>query len=441
MKSHSHFLQNFVGNSVKLRRFIGVMGIGVAMVLSGCQSTGNYRGNNTTSVGPNSVGPGVYAPLGSNNKTYSYQSNIYLDVAIPVFDPGIPFDEYGNLNDEAMLEQDIWPQVRRTEAKRFAISTKEAMAKTRAFGSINVTPTTNTSADLFVLGRINYSDTETVNIGVKVMDGTNYLWGEEDFEHRVSPGFYRDAKRAGSDPYAPIFEQIADYVYELIKRKNDSDLENIKLVSSLRYAAAYSPESFTQYLQTKNRRLSGDTYTVFQARGAPSPDDPMLKRIEAIRAQDQMFVDNLQENYDMFNLETDASYQKYQRETMPIARKIREEKNERLLNQGLAVGTALLAGLLLKNSDSDAGEVGAAVAGAAAIYSLSSAVSNNRELGKQRELLNEMGQSTDLQLSPQVMEFEDQEVELTGSAGEQYEQWKAHLYRIYELEETPDVQL
>ena len=154
-----------------------------------------------------------------------------------------------------------------------------------------------------------------------------------------------------------------------------------------------------------------------------------------------MFVDNLQENYDMFNLETDASYQKYQRETMPIARKIREEKNERLLNQGLAVGTALLAGLLLKNSDSDAGEVGAAVAGAAAIYSLSSAVSNNRELGKQRELLNEMGQSTDLQLSPQVMEFEDQEVELTGSAGEQYEQWKAHLYRIYELEETPDVQL
>ena len=60
MKSHSHFLQNFVGNSVKLRRFIGVMGIGVAMVLSfKAQAT---TGNNTTSVGLQRRS-GVYALL------------------------------------------------------------------------------------------------------------------------------------------------------------------------------------------------------------------------------------------------------------------------------------------------------------------------------------------------------------------------------------------
>ena len=255
-------------------------------------------------------------------------------------------------------------------------------------------------------------------------------------------------------------------------------MADIKLVSSLRYAASYSPESFGPYLETKTRRYGGNRYSVYQVTGAPSPDDPMLKRIEAIRAQDQMFVDNLQENYDFFSLETDQAYRKYQRETMPVARKIREEKNARTFNQVAAAGVGILAGILAVSAKNDRDDrVGererqrqdclnsggtaeqcnnvsggsnsneklknsaAVAAGALAAYTLTRAVSNNRELGKQRALLNEMGRSIDIELSPQVMEFEDQEVELTGNAGEQYEQWKAHLRRIYELEATPDIQL
>lgn len=460
-------------------RFLGLLSLGITLVLAGCQSTtSSTRSVGPNSVGPNSVGPGVYAPLGAEITSYNYQSEIFLDVAIPVFDPGLPYDSYGNLNDEELVEEDIWPQVRRAEAKRFALATKEALAKTKSFGAISVTPTTNISADLFVLGRINYSDTETVNIGIKVMDGSNRVWGEKQFEHRVSPGFYRDASRSGTDPYGPVFRQIADYVYSLIRNKKDDELADIKLVSSLRYAASYSPESFGPYLETKTRRYGGNRYSVYQATGAPSPDDPMLKRIEAIRAQDQMFVDNLQENYDFFSLETDQAYRKYQRETMPVARKIREEKNARTFNQVAAAGVGILAGILAVSAKNDRDDrVGererqrqdclnsggtaeqcnnvsggsnsneklknsaAVAAGALAAYTLTRAVSNNRELGKQRALLNEMGRSIDIELSPQVMEFEDQEVELTGNAGEQYEQWKAHLRRIYELEATPDIQL
>lgn len=434
----SQFFQFIVAKVMRRGlRSLGVACVTFVVFLTGCQSTTTR----TTSVGPNSVGPGVYKPQGSRITDYTYHSSVYLDVAIPVFDPGFPYDEYGNIDDREMLEQEIWPQVRRTEAKRFAIATKEAMAKTKAFGSLNVTPTTNTSADLFVLGRVNYSDTETVNIGVKVMDSRNRVWGEQEFEHRVSPGFYRDARRAKSDPYGPVFKQIADYVFSLLKRKKESELTDIRMVSNLRYAASYSPESFNQYLTTKDRRSRGQIYEVYELIGAPSPEDPMLKRIEAIRAQDQMFVDSLQESYDLFELETDPAYQKYQKETMEVARKIREEKRDRMINQGVAVGAAILAGLLLKNSDSDAGKAGAAVAGTTALYSLGSAVSNNRELGRQRALLNEMGQTTDLELSPQLLEFEEQEIELTGSAGEQYQQWKAHLRRIYELEATPDTEL
>ena len=101
---------------------------------------------------------------------------------------------------------------------------------------------------------------------------------------------------------------------------------------------------------------------------------------------------------------------------MPIARKIREEKNERPLNQVIA-GTVLLAGLALKNRP-DAGEVGANRWGGSNVFIEFGGFQQSRTRQTTRAL-NEMGPP--FALSPQVMEFEDQEV-LTGSAG-QYEQW------------------
>ena len=67
------------------------------VTLAGCSSTQN------NSVGPAKVGPGAYNPQGTANTTYVYNSDIFLDVAIPVFDPGLPKDEYGNLDDDEVL--------------------------------------------------------------------------------------------------------------------------------------------------------------------------------------------------------------------------------------------------------------------------------------------------------------------------------------------------
>jgi hypothetical protein len=44
-------------------------------------------------------------------------------------------------------------------------------------------------------------------------------------------------------------------------------------------------------------------------------------------------------------------------------------------------------------------------------------------------------------VSPTVIEFENQTVELQGTAQEQYLQWKTHLRKVFDEEETPDVQL
>lgn len=399
------------------------------ITITGCSSTQN------NSVGPAKVGPGAYNPQGSTKKAYVYNSDIFLDVAIPVFDPGLPKDKYGNLDDDEIIEQNIWPQIRRTEAKRFAVETKKALAKTNSFGRINVTPTTNTSADMFVLGKIVESDVKELALEITVVDSRNKVWGSKTFENEASLGFYRDQARKNTNPHEPVFAQVAAYVQSLVVKKSDAEKQRIQDVANVIYASVYSPEVFAQYL-TENKR-TGET----ELQGLPDPNDPMLARIATLKAQDEMFVDNLQDNYDLFSANTKEAYRTYQKETLPIVYKIEREQTKRTVSQIATFGFAIASVLLSKNSRSTAGQVGSAVAGIAAAKTLIDAVQSNAEIAKHRGLFTEMGGNLDIAVSPQVLEFNEQEIELTGTAGEQYEQWKAHLYEIYALEATPDKQI
>jgi len=353
-----------------------------------------------------------------------------MDVAIPVFDPGFPTERDGTIDYDEIEEEGIWPQVRRLEANRFAIATKEALGETKSFGSINVTPDASALADVYVLGKINYSDTETVEIGVKVMDAKNTVWGEEEFEYRVSEGWYRDAMSRGENPNGPVFEQIAKFVYDLLIKKSDAYKQEVQMVSDLRYAQMYSPESFSQYL-TQGRR--GEIELV----SAPSDSDPMLRRVRAIQAKDEQFIDSLQETYDSFWVTTEEPYRKYQKETLPEAKKIRELEAERTTQQVTAGLFAVASVLLGSNSSSTAGQVAAAGAGIAAIGTLSEAIKTNKELHAQRDLFDEMGQNLDIQVADQIVEIDNQRIELQGTASEQYYQLRARLKDIYDMESTP----
>tara|TARA_B100000929_G_scaffold283477_2_gene264596 strand:- start:157 stop:1302 length:1146 start_codon:yes stop_codon:yes gene_type:complete len=376
------------------------------------------------------VGPGGGQQLGANSHRYRYNSDIYMDVAIPVFDPGFPTESDGSIDYDEIEEEGIWPQVRRLEANRFAIATKEALGETKSFGSINVTPDASALADVYILGKINYSDTETVEIGVRVMDAKNTVWGEEEFEYRVSEGWYRDAMSRGENPNAPVFEQIAKYVYDLLMKKSEAYKQEVQMVSDLRYAQMYSPEAFSQYLSQSRK---GEVELV----SAPSESDPMLRRVRAIQAKDEQFIDSLQETYDSFWVTTETPYRKYQKETLPEAKKIRELKAERTTKQVTAGLFAVASVLLGSNSSSTAGQVAAAGAGIAAIGTLNEAIKTNKELHAQRDLFDEMGQNLDIQVADQIVEIDNQRIELQGSASEQYYQLRSHLKDIYEMEATP----
>jgi len=413
-------------SSFKPKTLLTVVATASFILLGGCGSTQT----NVSSVGPSMVGPGVGQPLGAQRNNYNYNSEIYMDVAIPVFDPGFPTDSDGSIDYDEIEEEGIWPQVRRLEANRFAIATKEALGETKSFGSINVTPDASALADVYVLGKINYSDTETVEIGVRVMDAKNTVWGEEEFEYRVSEGWYRDAMSRGENPNGPVFEQIAKFVYDLLIKKSEAYKQEVQMVSDLRYAQMYSPESFSQYLSQSRK---GEIELV----SAPSESDPMLRRVRAIQAKDEQFIDSLQETYDSFWVTTEAPYRKYQKETLPEAKKIRELETERTTKQVTAGLFAVASVLLGSNSSSTVGQVAAAGAGIAAIGSLSQAIQTNKELHAQRDLFDEMGQNLDIQVADQIVEIDNQRIELQGTAAEQYYQLRSRLKDTYDMEATP----
>ena len=401
-------------------------------VLTGCLPASTPT-KNARNVGPSPTEGNVPSlQVATVQKQYPYNSSVYLDVVIPVFDPGLPQDAQGNTDYNAIEKQGIWPQLRRAEATRFAVDTRKAMEKIGAFGAVSVVPGATATGDLYVLGSIDQSNSETIQLSVDVIDSQGTHWGQKQFTHQVSTGFFRDRNNEGKNPYEPVFQQIADYVYELLVKRSEKQKLTIKSVTDIRYAQSYAPEAFQQYLITTR---NDDNVYQYQLVNTPSPNHPMSRRIEPLRLQSQLFIDRLQMHYDSFYARTDEGYRNWQKETLPEVVALQQTRQDR--NNKIALGAALatIAVLLDRNSNSNAGAVGKAVSILGSGLLLSDAMNKNAELKVHKQTLDEMGESLDIQISPQIMKHNEQTIELTGTASEQYEQWRAHLQAIYKLEE------
>ena len=412
----------------KVSKILSLVAMGTSLILTGCGSTGSgYTGGG---VGPSATNYGK--ALGSAERTYSYNKTTYLDVAIPVINPGFPMTSDGFVDEEELIEENIWPEIRRLESKRFSVNIRDALLKTKSFGAVRVVPGMGASADLFVIGKINESNTLDTRIGVAVVDSSNKTWGEKDFSIEASTGFYRDSSNEGKDPNRNLYTKIANWVYELVQKKTTAELNNIKLVSDMRYAAMYSPQKFNQYL-SQNRG-------VVKLKALPAESDAMLARVREYRAQDQSFLDSLQENYDVFQAKTEQPYRAYQKEALPIQEKIAEQQAKRTRSAifGVLGAVAAVAG---EKQDTHLGNAVVVAGALTAVASLKGAIDANDAMQEYSAIYDEMGQNLDLQVSPQVRTFEDTEVELSGTAAEQYAQWQNHLMQIYRAKQTPNTKI
>ena len=395
-------------------------------LLSGC-ATNNTR----SSTG---VGPSLSSSYSNQKEINSVQTLPKLDVIIPVFDPGLPEDP------DDYEDENIWPEIRRAEANRFAYKLKEKLDETGQFGAVRVAPDRTATGDLYILGQIKESNGEEVEIAVEVIDISGREWLDKSFDHEVSETFHKNYRNRGKDSYDPLFEKIATEIAEELNGHESKELEDLHYLSDIRFGANFSDSKFMQYIKIEEDQ--------FKLVGKPSDQDPMFRRVKAIRVRDQLFIDGLQNNYAAFSTKMNDSYLMWQNQSL-LEIKAKRAANRKAIAQA-AGGVALLAlgilsGVAGANSNSvfaqSGGLTGAMLGVAGGISLISESFSTSAEAKVHRDTLNELGRSVDLEMAPKVIAFNKASVELTGNAREQFIQWRTFLQKIYSEEKTPDVQL
>lgn len=348
-----------------------------------------------------------------------------LDVGIAIFDPGI--DDYDG-------EQLIYPEVRKAEARFMPNQLSQAMQESGAWGAVRVVPDPERISDLSVHGTIVHSDGERLELKISAVDSRGYEWLEKKYIGKASSYAYRSTTRGSYDPFQAVYNTIANDLLKAQQKLRPEDRKSIRLVSELLFAQDFSPEAFDGYLGQSR----SDVYLILRL---PADNDPMLERVRSIRERDHVYIDTMQEYYNNFSGEMAGPYQDWRKlsyEEAMALQELKAESRRRLIAGAIAVAAGIAGASSSDGSSRAAGNV--AIIGGG--YLLKSGLEKRAEAEIHVEALEELGQSLEAEITPQVIELEDRSVMLNGNVEDQYSQWRELLADIYAAEigslDTPE---
>lgn len=345
-----------------------------------------------------------------------------LDVAVAVFDPGVT---------EVDVSESIFPEIRRAEATFIARELTLVLDDQGVWGASRVVPSADYISDVVISGTIEESDGESLVLNIEARDARGRLWLDKTYSGSTSRYAYQQTQRVKRDPFLGVYRRIANDLILAFKTLSREERLAIRNVARLRFAQSFAPEAFAGYLKT-------DESNVTRAVRLPAKNDPMMARITTIQQRNHIFVDTLQGHYDNFSGSMEAPYNEWRRLSYDETIALRELEQE-ARTQLIAGGISLLAGVAAATSDNR--EI--RTAGAVGIYAGGSLIKNGLERRAEAKIhslaLEELGQSLEAEIAPQVIELEDRTVQLSGTIEDQYSQWREILNDIYaaEIAELP----
>jgi len=340
-----------------------------------------------------------------------------LDVAIDLLSPSI--DEHDR---ETLQEEGIQPSVRKAEARYIPIHLRNTLQSTGQWGAVRVVPGGVAWAGLNVVGKIEKSNGKDLKIRIKAWDATGREWLDEDYRGRARLLSYASETVDGLDPFQSLYNEIANDLVKARGKRKKRDLVRIQEVAELRFAAEFAPDTFGPYLESDRK----GRYTVARL---PSPDDPMMLRLELIRERDDMFVDTLNEYYSDFYARMDKPYDDWRANSyteQAAYDAINQKKWAKWIGGGLAIVGAIFAPGDRRGADGDIRDI-AVIAGAAAIQS---GIKDSADSKIHKAALEELAESFGADVSGLVVDVDGRIVQLKGSAEEQFQQWRALLREI-----------
>ncbi len=355
-----------------------------------------------------------------------------LDVGVHIFDPGVPKEV--EEDPEMMDKTRIYPEIRQAEARYIAMQLRDTLEDTGHWGTARVVPSTVQSFDLTVDGRILESNGANLKLEVTVQDATGRVWfAKREYEGRADTRAYKDGYNNGRDPFENVYVAIANDLLAARTERPVAEIANIHKISEMRFAADFAPVAFSQYL-AKNKK-SGE-YKVLRL---PAEDDVLVERIKQIRERDYGMIDTVSENYTAFSERLEEPYTSWRRYTydeITAEEKLKAQARTRMIMGAAAIAAAVFvpdscAGGSNCDRVADAARYGAMAGGVAAVIS---GYKKREEAKIHTESLKEISGSFQSEAAPLVVDVEGRTLRLTGTAEEQYAEWRRLLHELYKEE-------
>lgn len=387
------------------------LGLGAVLMLGACSSTTVI---DASSIPAKSVGA-------------DFAEGQLLDVGIAIFEEGLaPNEKY--------LEQElIDPKIRNAEARYLAYNLRNTLERTENWGAVRLIPRETRAIDLMVYGEIKASTGIELELKIRAVDATGDVWLKETYEDIASQLSYREEIGGDEDAFQDIYNRIADDLLEAYLERTKEDVTRIRKTAMLYFAEDVAPYAFEDYVSEGKRGQR----TIERL---PADGDPMLARVQKIREREYMFVDLLDEHYKAFHAKMSQPYADWRRYSYKELLALRDLKRAALATKLIGAATVVGGIAVQQGAESRSADL----AGRAAMLGGASIISAGFGLGSESKIhaaaVRELQESFTAEVEPLVVDVEGQTTTLSGSAEEQFEEWRRLLREIYQQETGIDLE-
>jgi hypothetical protein len=360
-----------------------------------------------------------------------------LDVGIRALQPGIPAELAGD--EDRLAKKRIYPDIREAESRFMATMLRSTLEASGQWGAVRVVPEGAEFLDVIVKGEILESTGARLALDVTVADSTGRVWiNDKRYESPADLGSYKtDAALKARDPFQNVYSQIANDMVAARDAMQVEQRREIRRVTELRFANDLAPEAMGSYLAKDQKGFT-------KVARLPADDDPISGRIERIRERDAGVIDTVDGYYANFADQMRDSYGGWRRtsyEEIDKENRLRSQARTRTILGAAAVLAAVFVPGQCQAYDYNCRRIESATRTAGTLGGTAAVLSGLKKFSDAKvaaQAVKELSQSFQAEVAPQVVDVEGRTLRLTGTAEEQYREWRKMLRELY-LEETGGV--
>jgi len=359
-----------------------------------------------------------------------------LDVALRHLDAGVPAELIDD--EEALDKKRIYPDVRVAESRLLPMRLRTTLEASGQWGAVRVVPEAVQFVDVVVTGRIIESTGSRLELAITAIDASGRVWiKDRTYASDADLGSYKtDASLRARDPFQNVYSQIANDLVTARDALTSAEKRELRHIAQLRFAQDLDPRSFEGYLQ----KSSDGRYRLTRL---PADNDPAVVRIAKIRERDAAVIDTLDGYTQEFSdklFDPYGSFRRTSREAIEREDKARAQAMTRTALGAAAVLGSIFASSNCASTDYNCRRIDSAVRTAGAVGGVAAVMSGIQKFSDAKvaaQEVKELASSFSSEAAVQTVEVEGRTLRLTGTAEEQYREWRRLLAAIYREENLP----